>query len=101
MQILHVASVSFNSVLLGQILKPDWDIFHLRPLLHSYLFFSKLWPVFLRTDKILTYFFCFFFFLLCQSDHASAEFHAAARVVGGCGDYVSDKPGSHNFSFES
>ncbi|KAJ6814248.1 stachyose synthase [Iris pallida] len=60
MQTLHVASVSFNSFLLGEIFVPDWDMFH--------------------------------------SDHATAEFHAAARSVGGCGVYVSDKPGHHNFS---
>ncbi|GLT46719.1 hypothetical protein SLA2020_204580 [Shorea laevis] len=29
--------------------------------------------------------------------HGSAEFHAAARAVGGCGIYVSDKPGHHDF----
>ncbi|KAL5710107.1 galactinol--sucrose galactosyltransferase [Ranunculus cassubicifolius] len=31
------------------------------------------------------------------SNHYAAEFHAAARAVGGCGIYVSDKPGSHDF----
>ncbi|XVF75136.1 hypothetical protein PTKIN_Ptkin13bG0163500 [Pterospermum kingtungense] len=29
--------------------------------------------------------------------HDSAEFHAVARAVGGCGVYVSDKPGKHDF----
>ncbi|KAL7103130.1 hypothetical protein ACP275_08G162000 [Erythranthe tilingii] len=29
--------------------------------------------------------------------HESAEFHAIARAVGGCGVYVSDKPGKHDF----
>ncbi|KAL1566900.1 galactinol--sucrose galactosyltransferase [Salvia divinorum] len=29
--------------------------------------------------------------------HDSAEFHAIARAVGGCGVYVSDKPGKHDF----
>ncbi|KAM7501087.1 hypothetical protein LguiA_025501 [Lonicera macranthoides] len=31
------------------------------------------------------------------SQHSAAEFHAVARAVGGCGVYVSDKPGQHNF----
>nr|KYP62801.1 putative glycosyltransferase At1g55740 family [Cajanus cajan] len=30
--------------------------------------------------------------------HDAAEFHAAARAVGGCGVYVSDKPGQHDFN---
>ncbi|PIN13264.1 Galactinol--sucrose galactosyltransferase [Handroanthus impetiginosus] len=29
--------------------------------------------------------------------HDAAEFHAVARAVGGCGIYVSDKPGNHDF----
>ncbi|XP_059667205.1 probable galactinol--sucrose galactosyltransferase 2 [Cornus florida] len=29
--------------------------------------------------------------------HEAAEFHAVARAVGGCGVYVSDKPGQHDF----
>ncbi|CAI5520231.1 unnamed protein product [Closterium sp. Naga37s-1] len=32
-----------------------------------------------------------------HSLHPAAEFHAAARAVGGCPVYVSDKPGQHNF----
>lgn len=31
------------------------------------------------------------------SRHDAAEFHAVARAVGGCGIYVSDKPGYHDF----
>ncbi|CAL5411772.1 unnamed protein product [Camellia sinensis] len=31
------------------------------------------------------------------SRHNAAEFHAVARAVGGCGVYVSDKPGQHDF----
>lgn len=31
------------------------------------------------------------------SRHDAAEFHAVARAVGGCGIYVSDKPGQHDF----
>ncbi|KAK7350666.1 hypothetical protein VNO77_09524 [Canavalia gladiata] len=58
-QTLHIASVAFNSLLLGEIFVPDWDMFH--------------------------------------SKHETAEFHAAARAIGGCAVYVSDKPGDHDF----
>ncbi|XP_061366080.1 probable galactinol--sucrose galactosyltransferase 2 [Gastrolobium bilobum] len=54
-QTLHVAAVAFNSLLLGEIVIPDWDMFH--------------------------------------STHYTAEFHAAARALGGCPVYVSDEPG--------
>ncbi|WOL02447.1 Galactinol--sucrose galactosyltransferase [Canna indica] len=59
LQTVHIASVAYNSLLLGEIFVPDWDMF--------------------------------------QSDHETADFHGAARAVGGCGVYVSDKPGKHNF----
>ncbi|KAL8529897.1 hypothetical protein ACS0TY_007095 [Phlomoides rotata] len=59
-QTLHIASVSFNSLLIGEIVVPDWDMFH--------------------------------------SDHNTAEFHGAARALGGCPIYVSDKPGKHDFN---
>ncbi|KAJ0106087.1 hypothetical protein Patl1_18186 [Pistacia atlantica] len=59
LQTLHIAAVAFNSLLLGEIVVPDWDMFH--------------------------------------SKHESAEFHAAARALGGCAIYVSDKPGIHDF----
>ncbi|WJX33145.1 galactinol--sucrose galactosyltransferase [Trifolium repens] len=58
-QTLHIASVAFNSLLLGEIFVPDWDMF--------------------------------------QSKHETAEFHAAARAIGGCAVYVSDKPSNHDF----
>ncbi|CAK9157183.1 unnamed protein product [Ilex paraguariensis] len=32
-----------------------------------------------------------------HSLHPAADYHAAARSVGGCAIYVSDKPGNHNF----
>ncbi|CAL9052449.1 unnamed protein product [Musa banksii] len=32
-----------------------------------------------------------------HSLHPAAEYHAAARAIGGCPIYVSDKPGHHNF----
>ncbi|KAL7134148.1 hypothetical protein ABFS83_11G007700 [Erythranthe nasuta] len=56
---IHVSSVAYNSVFLGEFMLPDWDMFH--------------------------------------SLHPAAEYHAAARAVGGCAIYVSDKPGNHNF----
>lgn len=56
---IHIASVAYNSVFLGEFMLPDWDMFH--------------------------------------SLHPAAEYHAAARAIGGCPIYVSDKPGHHNF----
>lgn len=56
---IHIASVAYNSLFLGEFMQPDWDMFH--------------------------------------SLHPTAEYHAAARAVGGCAIYVSDKPGNHNF----
>ncbi|KAH1246148.1 putative galactinol--sucrose galactosyltransferase 2 [Glycine max] len=35
--------------------------------------------------------------ILLQSKHETAESHAAARSIGGCAVYVSDKPGNHDF----
>ncbi|XP_051136786.1 probable galactinol--sucrose galactosyltransferase 2 [Andrographis paniculata] len=58
-QTLHIASVSYNSLLLGEVFVPDWDMFH--------------------------------------SDHNTAGFHGAARAIGGCPVYVSDKPGKQDF----
>ncbi|KAG2688732.1 hypothetical protein I3760_09G109200 [Carya illinoinensis] len=58
-QTLHIAAVAFNSIFLGEVFVPDWDMFY--------------------------------------SYHDAAEFHAVARAVGGCGVYVSDKPGQHDF----
>lgn len=58
-QTLHIAAVAFNSIFLGEVVVPDWDMFY--------------------------------------SQHGAAEFHAVARAVGGCGVYVSDKPGKHDF----
>lgn len=57
---IHVASVAYNTVFLGEFMQPDWDMFH--------------------------------------TVHPMAEYHAAARAVGGCAIYVSDKPGSHDFN---
>lgn len=35
-QTLHIASVAFNSLLLGEIFVPDWDMFHVIFLFHSF-----------------------------------------------------------------
>ncbi|TVU05380.1 hypothetical protein EJB05_48539 [Eragrostis curvula] len=48
---IHIASVAYNTVFLGEFMQPDWDMFH--------------------------------------SNHPMAEYHAAARAVGGCAIYVS------------
>ncbi|KAI3959708.1 hypothetical protein MKW98_018808 [Papaver atlanticum] len=57
---IHISSVAYNTLFLGEIMQPDWDMFH--------------------------------------SLHPAAEYHGAARAVGGCAIYVSDKPGHHNFN---
>ncbi|KAK1362416.1 Galactinol--sucrose galactosyltransferase [Heracleum sosnowskyi] len=57
---IHIASVAYNTIFLGEFMQPDWDMFH--------------------------------------SVHPMAEYHGAARAVGGCGIYVSDKPGNHDFN---
>ncbi|XP_057438681.1 probable galactinol--sucrose galactosyltransferase 2 isoform X2 [Lotus japonicus] len=56
---IHISSVAYNSLFLGEFMQTDWDMFH--------------------------------------SLHPAAEYHAAARAIGGCPIYVSDKPGNHNF----
>ncbi|XP_057982125.1 probable galactinol--sucrose galactosyltransferase 2 isoform X2 [Malania oleifera] len=56
---IHISSVAYNTLFLGEFMQPDWDMFH--------------------------------------SLHPAAEYHAAARAIGGCAVYVSDKPGNHNF----
>ncbi|KAL3503676.1 hypothetical protein ACH5RR_038125 [Cinchona calisaya] len=57
---IHIASVAYNTIFLGEFMQPDWDMFH--------------------------------------SLHPMAEYHGAARAVGGCAIYVSDKPGQHDFN---
>lgn len=56
---IHISSVAYNTLFLGEFMQPDWDMFH--------------------------------------SLHPAADYHGAARAVGGCAIYVSDKPGNHNF----
>eukprot|EP00252_Welwitschia_mirabilis_P009526 TRINITY_DN2216_c0_g1_i3.p1 TRINITY_DN2216_c0_g1~~TRINITY_DN2216_c0_g1_i3.p1 ORF type:complete len:636 (-),score=74.96 TRINITY_DN2216_c0_g1_i3:1049-2956(-) len=56
---IHISSVAYNTLFLGEFMQPDWDMFH--------------------------------------SLHPAADYHAAARALGGCAIYVSDKPGNHNF----
>jgi len=57
---VHVVNVVYNSLFLGEIVQPDWDMF--------------------------------------QSEHPAAGLHAAARAVGGCAVYTSDRPGVHDFN---
>ncbi|KAL4279146.1 hypothetical protein GQ457_03G022590 [Hibiscus cannabinus] len=57
---IHIASVAYNTIFIGEFMQPDWDTFH--------------------------------------SLHPMAEYHGAARAVGGCAIYVSDKPGHHDFN---
>lgn len=56
---IHISSVAYNTLFLGEFMQPDWDMFH--------------------------------------SLHPAAEYHGAARAIGGCPIYVSDKPGQHNY----
>ncbi|XP_004304392.1 PREDICTED: probable galactinol--sucrose galactosyltransferase 2 [Fragaria vesca subsp. vesca] len=56
---IHISSVAYNTLFLGEFMQPDWDMFH--------------------------------------SLHPAADYHGAARSIGGCAIYVSDKPGNHNF----
>ncbi|KAM1866247.1 hypothetical protein ACFX13_009123 [Malus domestica] len=56
---IHISSVAYNTLFLGEFMHPDWNMFH--------------------------------------SVHPAAEYHGAARAVGGCAIYVSDKPRNHNF----
>ncbi|KAK3217795.1 hypothetical protein Dsin_011765 [Dipteronia sinensis] len=56
---IHISSVAYNTLFLGEFMQPDWDMFH--------------------------------------SLHPAADYHGAARAIGGCSIYVSDKPGNHNF----
>ncbi|KAJ3670197.1 hypothetical protein LUZ60_010521 [Juncus effusus] len=56
---IHISSVAYNTLFLGEFMQPDWDMFH--------------------------------------SLNPAAEYHGAARAIGGCAIYVSDKPGQHNF----
>ncbi|KAL2659758.1 hypothetical protein AAZV13_03G103600 [Glycine max] len=60
---IHISSVAYNSLFLGEFMQPDWDMFHVSG----------------------------------SSLHPAADYHAAARAIGGCPIYVSDKPGNHNF----
>eukprot|EP00961_Rhodomonas_salina_P299558 3939026-Rhodomonas_salina.3 len=56
---VHVVNVVYNTLFLGEVVHPDWDMF--------------------------------------QSEHPAASLHAAARAVGGCAVYTSDRPEIHNF----
>lgn len=57
---VHILNVVYNTLFLGEIVHPDWDMF--------------------------------------QSEHPAARLHAAARAVGGCAVYTSDRPDVHDFT---
>ncbi|KAK4491878.1 hypothetical protein RD792_002658 [Penstemon davidsonii] len=63
-------------------LNPTTQTLHIAAVAYNSLFFGEVvvpdWDMF-------------------YSRHDAAEFHAVARAVGGCGIYVSDKPGKHDF----
>lgn len=61
---IHISSVAYNTLFLGEIMQPDWDMFHVS------------WEKQISTPSL----------------HPAAEYHGAARAVGGCAIYVSDKP---------
>lgn len=42
-QTLHVAAVSFNSLLLGEIVVPDWDMFQVSCPISHFLIFNIHW----------------------------------------------------------
>jgi hypothetical protein len=42
LQTLHIASVAFNSLLLGEVFVPDWDMFHVRLLHPQHIFLGTL-----------------------------------------------------------
>lgn len=53
-QTLHIATVSFNSLLLGEVVVPDWDMFHVRRILcYKTTFFKKQHVIFVLLTKIL------------------------------------------------
>lgn len=82
---IHVASVAYNTVFLGEFMLP---------IPYTSLIPSiQLIPCSLdaTTNDAHT-------LLFPQTVHPMAEYHAAARAVGGCAIYVSDKPGSHDFN---
>ncbi|RWW45797.1 hypothetical protein BHE74_00048333 [Ensete ventricosum] len=83
---IHISSVAYNTLFLGEFMLPDWDMFHVSE--HSFLPSQSLLEhhKFEMTTSSSE-----------QSLHPAAEYHAAARAIGGCPIYVSDKPGHHNF----
>jgi raffinose synthase len=81
---IHISSVAYNTLFLGEFMHPDWDMFHVSIVSSTFISTSCN---FLSDGWILN----------LQSLHPAAEYHGAARAIGGCPIYVSDKPGNHNF----
>ncbi|KAL5146206.1 putative galactinol--sucrose galactosyltransferase 2 [Glycine soja] len=69
------------------------------PLSHLTVFFfwerylCQTWTCSMQYSFLITLSKCFYE----HSKHETAESHAAARSIGGCAVYVSDKPGNHDF----
>ena len=93
---VHVANVAYNSLFIGEIAQPDWDMFqvsscsyNLAPLPLPISFFVALFlPSSISFDLAHS---------MPQSKNEVATLHAVARSVGGCSVYVSDRPGEHDF----
>ena len=80
---IHISSVAYNSLFLGEFMQPDWDMFHVRNFLCLNSF--SLVPITSRFMPLThLIYLCFAF----QSLHPTAEYHGAARAIGGCAIYV-------------
>lgn len=78
---IHISSVAYNTLFLGEFMQPDWDMFHVCCL--QTLFFLACLFFLLCLLKC-----CLFYVLVLQSLHPAAEYHGAARAIGGCPIYV-------------
>jgi raffinose synthase len=80
---IHIAAVAYNTVFVGEFMQPDWDMFHVskRSLLVVLSCDLMILSIIIMSELLIS--------LLCwQSVHPMAEYHAAARAVGGCAIYV-------------
>jgi len=82
--VIHIASVSYNSIFLGEFMQPDWDMFHVTYFITDLINLESM-PSFVSFQlghSLQLIAICF------QSLHPAAEYHAAARAIGGCPIYV-------------
>nr|AWA44843.1 hypothetical protein SS52A01_000002 [Saccharum spontaneum] len=84
LQTLHIASVAFNSLLLGEIFIPDWDMFHSK---HESAEFHGAARALSGGGVYVSY------FLVVAFNPSTGVHHACIFVV-----ICSDKPGVHDFS---